>query len=173
MNHVFVYGTLKEGFANFGINAGRRVPGVFRTVQRYPLYIIGEHFLPWLVNQPGTGEHVLGQVFQVNNQVLRDMDVLEQIEEESWYSRVEIQVQEVGAQDQLPQQAFVYFGASERVHREHVHSGPLAEFTAQHNNGYLNAAYPTVNRTPNKRRALFSNACARRRLPPRWATRQY
>jgi gamma-glutamylaminecyclotransferase len=140
MIHVFVYGTLKEGFANFGINAGRRVPGMFRTVQRYPLYIIGKPFLPWLVNLPGTGEHVLGQVFEVNEQVLRDMDVLEQIDEEGWYSRVEIQVQEVGAQDQSPLQAFVYFGAGERVYREHVHAGPLAEFTAQHNIGYLNAA---------------------------------
>ncbi len=139
MTHVFVYGTLKEGFANFGINAGHRVPGTFRTVQKYPLYIIGEPFLPWLVNQPGTGEHVLGQVFQVNAQVLRDMDVLEQIDEAGWYARVEIQVQKVGAQNALPLQAFVYFGASERVQREHVHAGPLVEFNAEHNIGYLNS----------------------------------
>lgn len=138
MNHVFVYGTLKEGFANFGINAGRRVPGAFRTVQRYPLYIIGKLFLPWLVNQPGTGEQVLGQVFQVSEQVLRDMDVLEQIDEEGWYSRLEIQVEEIGAQNQPPLRVFVYFGASERVAREQVHAGPLTEFNVEHNAGYLN-----------------------------------
>ena len=140
MYHVFVYGTLKEGFANSGINAGRRVPGVFRTVERYPLFIIGQPFLPWLVNQPGAGEHVLGQVFQVNEQVLNDMDRLEQIDEEGWYAREEILVQEVSAPHQPPLAAFVYFGAGERVSREHVHAGPLAEFTAQHNIGYLNAA---------------------------------
>ncbi len=146
MNHVFVYGTLKQGFGNFGVNAGRRVPGVFRTVQRFPLYIIGEHFLPWLVNQPGSGEHVLGQVFQVDEEVLRGMDALEQIDEAGWYARVEIDVEEVGAPNQSPQlpqppqRVFVYFGASERVPVEHVHAGPLVEFTAEHNVGYLHAA---------------------------------
>ncbi len=140
MYHVFVYGTLKEGFANFGINAGRRLPGTYRTVQKYPLYIIGEPFLPWLVNQPGTGENVLGQLFQVSEQVLQNMDVLEQIDEEGWYARVEIEVEEVGAQGKLPMRAFVYFGASERVPQEHVHAELLTEFTAEHNQGYANAA---------------------------------
>jgi gamma-glutamylaminecyclotransferase len=139
MYNVFVYGTLKEGFANFGINAGQRVPGVFQTVQPYPLFIIGQSFLPWLVNQPGLGEHVLGQVFNVNEQVLKDMDVLEQIDEAGWYSRVEIQVQQVGAPVLASLQAFVYFGATERVPREYVHAGPLSEFTAELNIGYLNA----------------------------------
>jgi gamma-glutamylaminecyclotransferase len=137
--NVFVYGTLKEGFANFGINAGLRIPGVFLTVQRYPLFIIGSYFLPWLVNQPGSGQQVLGQVFQVSEQVLRDMDVLEQIDDDGWYTRVEIQVQEIGEPNLVPIQAFVYFGAKERVCKEHVHAGPLAEFTVQHNLSYINA----------------------------------
>lgn len=138
MHHVFVYGTLKEGFANFGTNAGRRVPGVFQTVQRFPLFIIGQYFLPWLVNQPGSGEHILGQVFEVNEQVLKDMDVLERIDEAGWYSRAEIQVQAVGMPNLAPVQAFVYFGANERLSTEHIHAGPLAEFTFEHNIGYLN-----------------------------------
>ncbi len=139
MHHIFVYGTLKEGFANFGINAGRRVPGVFLTAQRYPLFIIGQYFLPWLLNQPGSGEHVLGQVFEVDEEVLQDMDALEQINDEGWYSRVKIQVQEVGAPNLVHLQAFVYFGASERSSTEHIHAGPLVEFTAEHNVGYLSA----------------------------------
>ncbi len=40
---VFVYGTLKESFANVHVNAGRRVPGDFETVERFPLYVIGEY----------------------------------------------------------------------------------------------------------------------------------
>lgn len=140
MHHIFVYGTLKEGFANFGVNAGRRVPGTFRTLERYPLFIIGQAFLPWLVSQAGAGEHVLGQVFQVDDQVLRDMDRLEQIDEEGWYSRVVIRVQEVGSESRQALNAFVYFGAGGRVAQEPVHAGPLAEFTAEHNLGYLRAA---------------------------------
>ncbi len=140
MFHVFVYGTLKEGFANFGINAGRRVPGAFCTVERYPLLIIGKAYLPWLVNEPGAGERVLGQLFEVDAQVLKDMDQLEQVDEAGWYERAEIQVEDLGAPSPQPVTAFVYFGASERVSREHVHAGPLAEFTARHNLGYLGAA---------------------------------
>jgi gamma-glutamylaminecyclotransferase len=140
MHHVFVYGTLKQGFANFHINAGQRIPGNFRTVQRYPLLIIAQAFLPWLLNQPGSGEQVLGQVFQVNDQVLKEMDQLEQVDEDGWYTRSEIWVQRMDAPNYSPVSAFVYFGADQRVAGELVHAGPLAEFTAEHNLGYLNAA---------------------------------
>jgi len=34
---VFVCGTLKDGFPNFHVNRGRRVPGEYRAEQRYPL----------------------------------------------------------------------------------------------------------------------------------------
>lgn len=115
------------------------MPGTFLTAQRYPLFIIGQYFLPWLINQPGAGEHVLGQIFEVNVQVLGDMDVLEQINDDGWYSRVEIMVEKAGEPNLATVQAFVYFGAKERVSAEHLHAGPLTEFTAQHNIGYLNA----------------------------------
>ncbi len=138
--NVFVYGTLKEGFANFGINAGQRLSGVFQTVQRYPLFIIGQDFLPWLVNQPNSGQHVLGQVFQVDEQVLRNMDVLEQIDDDGWYTRAEIQVQKIGEPNPVPIRAYVYFGATERVSKEHIHASALTEFTTQHNLSYLKAS---------------------------------
>ena len=157
MHTIFVYGTLKEGFANFGINAGRRLPGTFCTAERYPLFIIGKPFLPWLVHQPGAGEQVIGQLFEVDDKILQQMDRLEQVDEEGWYQRLEIQVLAVGQQNlstrlthlapaetvthpaALPLTAFAYFGSSARVAREPVHAGPLVEFTAQHNQNYLNA----------------------------------
>lgn len=136
MHKVFVYGTLKEGFANFGINAGRRVPGEFRTVERYPLYIVTAHFIPWLVNRPGSGEQVVGQLFEVDDATLREMDRLEQVDEAGWYTRAEIRVQPtVGGAETA---AFVYFGAAERLSSDPVHAGPLVEFTAQQNRLYCN-----------------------------------
>jgi hypothetical protein len=43
MEHlVFIFGTLKEGFPNFGINRGTRVPGEFKTCAAYSLYLVGE-----------------------------------------------------------------------------------------------------------------------------------
>ena len=66
MEHlVFVFGTLKEGFPNFGVNRGARVPGEFRTCAAYPLYLVGERHSPWLVEAPHTGFRVTGQVFRV------------------------------------------------------------------------------------------------------------
>lgn len=140
MHYVFVYGTLKEGFANYGINGGRRVPGQFRTAVRYPLFILGRKHLPWLVDQPGHGEHVLGQLFQVDDSALQKMDVLEQVDEEGWYSRKQIQVQATDDATMDLVTAFVYFGASDRVANEHIHAGPLAEFTIEQNHAYQNAA---------------------------------
>jgi gamma-glutamylcyclotransferase (GGCT)/AIG2-like uncharacterized protein YtfP len=41
MEHlVFVFGTLKEGFPNFTVNRGVRVPGSFSTCSAYPLYLV-------------------------------------------------------------------------------------------------------------------------------------
>lgn len=140
MHHVFVYGTLKEGFANFGINAGRRVSGTFRTVERYPLYIVGAIQVPWLVNQPGQGQEVLGQVFEIDDAVLADMDRLERVDEPGWYTRATIEVQAADQAGAAARPVFVYFGAAERVATDTVHAGPLGEFTAEHNSRYRRPA---------------------------------
>ena len=61
MARVFVYGTLKQGFRNFHVNRGTRLPGAFVTVEAFPLYVIGPFALPWLVHEPGRGERIKGQ----------------------------------------------------------------------------------------------------------------
>lgn len=142
MHHVFVYGTLKEGFANHPVNTGRRLSGRFCTLQKYPLFIIGRAYLPWLVHQPGAGQQVLGQVYEVSAQGLCDMDALEQVDEAGWYTRARIAVHAAGDSTRAPLQAFVYFGAAQRLQQEPVHEGPLAEFTLAHNRRYQ-AANPT------------------------------
>ena len=133
MHKVFVYGTLKEGFANFGINTGRRIPGDYRTAERYPLHIVTEYHIPWLVNRPGSGERVTGQLFEVDDNTLREMDRLEQIDEDGWYARELIRVFPVGDDAGSGIEAFVYFGAASRLASDVVHAGPLAEFTAEQN----------------------------------------
>lgn len=135
MHRVFVYGTLKQGFANFHVNAGRRVPGEFRTVDRLPLYVIGDIRVPWLVAQPGEGFQVIGQVFEVDDTGLQAMDRLEQVDEDGWYTRAVIQVQPLGA-DPSTFDAFVYFGAASRLLSDVVHEGPLPVFTAEQNLWY-------------------------------------
>lgn len=97
---IFVYGTLKEGFPNFAINAGRRVPGEFRTREAFPLYVISlahEDRAPWLMASPGQGARVRGQVFEVDARTLAAMDALEEVGLPQGYLRMEIELDRVDA----------------------------------------------------------------------------
>ena len=133
---IFVYGTLKTGFPNFHINTGQRVPGEFVTVQRFPLYLVGPTQVPWLVNRPGEGEFVVGEVFEVDATTLARMDVLEQIDEPLWYAREPLLVQRLDDSSSPPMQVQVYFGSAERLLTATIHAGPLTEYTPIHARGY-------------------------------------
>ena len=134
-HHIFVFGTLKQGFCNFHVNRGRRVGGDFVTVQPHALYVIGPRHLPWLLPQSGTGHPVVGQLFEVDDNTLADMDKLERVTEPLWYRRQSIAVRprDGGATTE----AWVYVGSPERLALETVHAGPLPEYTAA-----VAAAYP-------------------------------
>jgi gamma-glutamylaminecyclotransferase len=133
---VFVYGTLKTGFPNFHINTGTRVPGQFVTAQRFPLYLIGPTQVPWLVNRPGDGERVVGEVFEVDADTLARMDVLEQVDEPLWYAREPLLVRRLDDSTSPPMQVQVYFGSAERLVTASIHAGPLTEYTPTHARGY-------------------------------------
>jgi gamma-glutamylaminecyclotransferase len=137
LHRVFVYGTLKEGFPNFHINHGRRLPGEFITVERYPFYILGPTHLPWLLQQAGQGQAVRGQVYEVDDSALAAMDVLEQIDEPGWYHRDRIAVRLAEGGDAI--EVFVYFGTPARAAIEERHFGPLADYTAEHARTYRDA----------------------------------
>jgi len=136
MTHlIFVYGTLKEGFANFHVNTGRRIGGVYVTRDRFPLYIVGDYRIPWLVDRPGDGTHIVGQLFEVDAAGLARMDRLERLGEPGWYTRRLIDVcEQPGAPDVLRGQleAQVYFGAADRPTLEVVHADGLSEFLPSH-----------------------------------------
>ena len=92
MHKIFVFGTLKEGFPNFGTNKGIRYRGDFKTKERFPLYLVGQRFSPWLVLNSGEGHHVRGQVFEVSDDVLVEMDMLERITAPDGYRKVSMSV---------------------------------------------------------------------------------
>jgi gamma-glutamylaminecyclotransferase len=130
LHRVFVYGTLKEGFRNFHVNRGTRVPGEFITEQAFPLYVIGEFGLPWLVHEPGRGQRVTGQVFEADDAALAAMDMLERIADAGWYSRRPLAVCNRASGEAT--QALAYFGGAARLLADEVHHGPLAEYTEAH-----------------------------------------
>jgi gamma-glutamylaminecyclotransferase len=136
MSHrIFVYGTLKQGFCNAGVNAGRRVPGEFVTVERWPLYVLGAFGLPWLVGTPGQGHPVRGQLFDVDAEDLVRMDALERVTQPGWYTRAAVTVRAAdGAGDAIA--AELYFGCSSRLTTDTLLAGPLAEYTREHERLY-------------------------------------
>jgi gamma-glutamylaminecyclotransferase len=101
-------------------------------VQAFPLYVIGEFGLPWLVHEPGHGAPVRGQVFEVDDEALAAMDVLERITDAGWYARAPLAVRSVATPEALPLQAVAYFGHASRLQTDVRHHGPIAEYTADH-----------------------------------------
>lgn len=129
VHHVFVFGTLKEGFPNFATNRGSRLPGRFVTRDRYPLYLVGDRHSPWLVDRPGEGERVAGQVFEVGDEALAAMDALERIHAPDGYRRVRITVEsEQGA----AMEVFAYLKQAGDVVAADLRVGPLDEYKPGH-----------------------------------------
>jgi gamma-glutamylaminecyclotransferase len=129
---VFVYGTLKEGFPNFATNRGTRLPGTFITKERFPFYLVGERFSPWLINSPGQGQRVFGQVFEVNQFTLEAMDKLERITEPDGYRRVGLEVELSSEAPTSPVKAFAYLKQPKHFTPSEVRLGPIDEYTLEH-----------------------------------------
>lgn len=130
MVSVFLFGTLKEGFPNSGTNKGSRVGGEFLTKIRYPLYLVGERYSPWLMLSEGEGFQVRGQVFTVDEATLDDMDRLERIHQADGYLRVQVQVISESTCEEM--QAFVYVKPAEQLEGMLIQLGPIAEYELEH-----------------------------------------
>ena len=126
---VFVFGTLKAGFPNFATNAGRRVGTVFRTLDRHPLLLVGERHVPWMIDSPGEGERVTGEVYEVDAAALAAMDELEGIGRPDGYHRKGLRVQGIDERIVLAQ---VYMKHLHQLMNSAIKLGPLAEYTLEH-----------------------------------------
>ena len=126
---VFVFGTLKQGFPNFHVNKGRRVGGTFRTLERRPLLIVGERHVPQMVDTPGFGERVSGELYEVDAAALAEMDVLERLGQPDGHQRVAIRVCAEPADGAATVLAQAYLKHSSQVDENDVRLGPLAEYT--------------------------------------------
>jgi gamma-glutamylaminecyclotransferase len=130
VDRVFVFGTLKEGFPNFATNQGRRIGGEFVTLERYPLYLVGERHSPWMIDLAGQGHRVAGQLFEVDEAALARMDALERITEPDGYRRLRIRVMKRGEEGETVE-AFVYLQPTMPVPSD-IRVGPLDEYLPAH-----------------------------------------
>ncbi|MEK8034468.1 gamma-glutamylcyclotransferase family protein [Ideonella sp. DXS29W] len=135
---IFVYGTLKQGFPNFHLNPGQRVPGQFRTIDALPLYVVQlphEDRAPWLMQAPGQGHQVIGQVFQVDDATLRSMDRFEEVGQPTGYVRCEVRLEAIDASGEVLR-AQAYLKPVEQMRDCLAVEGPFAEYTLELCEGY-------------------------------------
>jgi gamma-glutamylaminecyclotransferase len=125
---VFVYGTLKRGYPNDQVGLPRAsYLGDYQTSERFPLVIASANFVPYLLDEPGEGHHVEGELYRVDNAVLAELDELESVHLPNGYHRREITIAPMdGKADGAPRTAWCYL-----KHREAlgvIHDGPMASY---------------------------------------------
>lgn len=82
MARIFVYGTLKKGQPNnyrmFDSTNGKAAfLASACTTQKYPLVIAGDFNIPFLLNIPGQGHRVKGELYEVDEEMLSFLDDFE------------------------------------------------------------------------------------------------
>jgi gamma-glutamylaminecyclotransferase len=87
MNTVFVYGTLKRGGSNHLFLTGQKYLGDVRTEPGYTLYSLGDY--PGMVRAPGDQSGVTGELWDVTDACLAELDRLEGLDE-GLYERVNV-----------------------------------------------------------------------------------
>ncbi|KAL4228659.1 hypothetical protein ACF0H5_011704 [Mactra antiquata] len=80
---VFVYGTLKTGEPNIRYMTEEfkqglcEFRGLAHTKEKFPLVVASRYNIPYLLYKPGTGHHVEGEVYAVDDIQLEYLDKLE------------------------------------------------------------------------------------------------
>ena len=84
--------------------------------------------MPWMFDQRGEGERVAGEVYEVDDAALAEMDRLERVGHSDGYRRAAILVEVPGA----TLDAFAYLKPMSQFDPAEVRAGPLAEYTLEH-----------------------------------------
>lgn len=82
LSRVFVYGTLKNGQPNHhwltnATNGLAEFLAEGKTENLFPLVIATKYNVPFLLNKPGTGKNLKGEIYNVDETMLAKLDILE------------------------------------------------------------------------------------------------
>lgn len=78
MPRVFAFGTLKRGFPlHDQVMKGAALLGLCRTAKPFPMLVAGPRYAPTMLNEPGAGRHVCGELFAVDQRQLERIDAIE------------------------------------------------------------------------------------------------
>lgn len=130
--NLFVYGTLKRGFPNhLPLMYGVEYLGEGLSSNRYPLLIAGEWNSPVLIEEPGNGYQVQGEIYRVTEERLMEIDEFEGTHHPHGYYRKTIPVIPEFGLDKHSNMFFAdtYFKKPPEI--MHVSAGPLRLFPIQ------------------------------------------
>ncbi|XP_019957634.2 gamma-glutamylaminecyclotransferase B [Paralichthys olivaceus] len=110
MTRIFVYGTLKKGQPNYyrmfdGANGKAQFLASALTAERYPLVIASKHNIPFLLNIPGQGRRVHGEIYEVDDEMLRFLDDFEGVPTLYQRTLVKLEVKARGAEGEEKEEA--------------------------------------------------------------------
>ncbi|XP_043965661.1 gamma-glutamylaminecyclotransferase C-like [Gambusia affinis] len=117
MHRVFVYGSLKRSQPNYPYmtdsnNGKAEFLSTAVTVQKYPLVIATNYNIPFLLNLPGQGKRVNGEVYKVDEKMLKYLDWFEKVPTMYQRTVVELEVKMANREENLSpgsiMEAFVY-----------------------------------------------------------------
>lgn len=79
---VFVYGTLKQNQPNhYWLTKSENGISKFlsngKTMDRYPLVIGTRYNIPFILNMPGIGYEIDGEIYEIDEHMLKKLDELE------------------------------------------------------------------------------------------------
>ena len=79
---IFTYGSLKRGQPNHATlsnpaNGLAKFIKTGKTVDKYPLIIATRFNIPFLLDVPGSGEQIVGEIYDVDEKMLKECDELE------------------------------------------------------------------------------------------------
>jgi mannose-6-phosphate isomerase-like protein (cupin superfamily) len=99
------------------------------------MYLVGERSVPWLVDVPGEGLAVSGELYEVDERTLASMDRLEGVGRPDGYVRSRLAVERIDATSRTVD-AWAYLKPPSQLTAELARVGPLAEYTREHASRY-------------------------------------
>lgn len=112
LQYVFFYGTHKSREVNnFWLhdrnNGSANYVGLAKITEKRPLIVLSSFIGPSLLDIPGLGEYVEGEVYQVDSKMLKWLDQFEQ--HPAYYRRMKVMVNLInGKNDGLTIEAWAY-----------------------------------------------------------------
>mmetsp|Transcript_2208 Transcript_2208/g.5213 ORF Transcript_2208/g.5213 Transcript_2208/m.5213 type:complete len:233 (+) Transcript_2208:84-782(+) len=145
---LFVYGTLKRGFANYarylGVaesNAKATYVSDGLTLERFPMVVrppnpaTGSSGAPQLLDEAGNGSRVKGEVYLIDEDTLEAMDLLEGVHRGRYRRQyVHVQVETASGELRHMECATYFFIAEDPALKTLPH---LENYTSEHNSEYI------------------------------------